>query len=84
MDAVSSPLVIVGLCIGVLSLLERILKRYNKKNDKILEKINKSKESLLKLSDRATENEALELLDDVLSMYDKLDDLVDLNFVIPS
>ena len=86
-DFIAQPLIVVSICIGLLNIIERILRR-STKYSKLLDKIGRSKERLVELSqhkvsfgDNVSEED---ILLDCLGLIDDVMDLTDINFKIPS
>jgi len=84
MDFVAEPIFILSVCIGILNILERVLRKSSKYN-KLLEKIGRSKEKIIALSEKrlSLENDTEEMLFDLISCIDGLQDLTDLDFTVP-
>ena len=80
---ISEPLIILSICIGALNILERMLRRTNK-YQKLLEKINKSRERLIEISIKnESVNDSDNLLLDCLELIDNVFDATDICFNIP-
>lgn len=81
----SEPLIVVSICIGCLTIIEKILRRTTKYN-KLLEKIGKSKEKLIELSSHRgsiEESNDDNVILDALEILDNIVDYTDLHFKIP-
>lgn len=82
----SEPLIILSICIGALNIIERILRRTTKYN-RLIEKVGKSKEKLIELSNHrmSLENTSNDdnLIIDALELLDDIVDYTDLHFKIP-
>jgi hypothetical protein len=86
MSVLSEPLIILSICIGALTIIEKILRKTTHYN-KLLERIGKSKERLLELSQHnmSIENTSNgdDLILDALELLDNVVDFADINFHIP-
>jgi hypothetical protein len=85
MDFVAEPIFILSVCIGLLNILERVLRKSTKYN-KLLEKIGKSREKIIALSEKRLSLEDKTTDETILNLIcfiDDLQDLSDLDFTIP-
>jgi hypothetical protein len=85
MDFVAEPIFILSVCIGLLNILERVLRKSTKYN-KLLEKIGRSKEKIIALSEKRLSLEDKTTDETILNLIcfiDDLQDLSDLDFTIP-
>jgi hypothetical protein len=85
MDMISEPLIILSICIGALNIIERILRKTTKYN-KLLDKVGKSKNKLISLSQHqmSIENNSTDdIILDCLGFVDEILDLTDIDFRIP-
>lgn len=85
MDFVAEPIFILSVCIGLLNILERVLRKSSKYN-KVLEKIGRSKEKIIALSEKRLSLEDKTTDETILNLIcfiDDLQDLSDVDFTIP-
>ncbi len=87
MEMIPEPLIILSLVIGSLNLIERLLRRTNKYK-RLREKVCKSKERLIAISEHQLstyENSKDDegLLMDALELIDEIQDYTDIGFEVP-